>query len=129
MNNLNIFITSFILTAIAIVAFFLPFALILFAIYGIYKFIVWYNKKQRQPETNKRYALLNNLRNECEKHVNIINQSKNKEFIKDYQYLFNLVMYNDEEWIAFIEKKDGKDFYEYYQGFVNAVEFQSNRIK
>ena len=38
-------------------------------------------------------------------------------------------MYNDEDWIEFIEKKDGKEFYEYYQGFKNAVEYQSNRVK
>lgn len=123
----KVVIIVLIVILIAVISFILPIALIFLAVFGIYKAVVWYKKKQIQPEINKRYSLLFSLRDECEKYVELVNKTENKEYIKDYQYLYNWVMYNDDVWAEIIEEKDGKEFYYRYEGFTNSIEYQSKR--
>ena len=113
------------LTAIAIM---LPFAIIGLVGYVIYKFVIWNNRKKRLPEINKRYSLFFDLRDRCKSNTDFFIENGNKEFRKDYQKIFNTLMYNDNYWSNLIEQKEDKEFYEMYNGLNNAITYQVERL-
>ncbi|MCB0387771.1 MAG: hypothetical protein KDD23_03325 [Winogradskyella sp.] len=113
------------LTAIAIM---LPFAIIGLVGYVIYKFVIWNNRKKRLPEINKRYSLFFDLRDRCKSNTDFFIENGNKEFRKDYQKIYNTLMYNDNYWSNLIEQKEDKEFYEMYNGLNNAITYQVERL-
>jgi hypothetical protein len=112
-------------TAIAIM---LPFAIIGLVGYVIYKFVIWNNRKKRLPEINKRYSLFFDLRDRCKSNTDFFIENGNKEFRKDYQKIYNTLMYNDNYWSNLIEQKEDKEFYEMYNGLNNAITYQVERL-
>jgi hypothetical protein len=127
-NNTFSIITVIAFVFLTVIAVMMPFAIIALIGYGVYKFIIWYNRKKRLPEINKRYSLFLDLRDRCKSNTDFFIDHGTREFKKDYQKIYNSLMYNDNYWSNLIEQKEGKEFYDLYNGLNNAITFQLERL-
>lgn len=128
-NDIASIVTFASLIVLAAIAFLLPIAIIGFVGFAIYKGFVWYNRKKRLPEINRRYAQYVDLKIKCKSYSDYVIDNASKSYVRDYQKLYNTICYNENYWNAIIEQKGSKEFDDLCNGLNAAVDFQVERVQ